>query len=403
VIKTGGKWNPNDRHVIWLAGSIGTLSKADIPNTHDWFLIAVNELNNQNDILNDYKNIDNKQISTQIYTLNLQKKLLRNSNFNNAYFDISIKKYTDKLIPGSYYWLQEQLVEKIIVGKSTSVAHFTDIQSAVNYSQLFYTINYGRISVFENYIPPVLIREGEYTISSPIIIKQDISIIGSGANTVLKRGSDISSPASSGVPDPNTAIFIVQDGPAIGGSTASYSLVMLRGVTIKDLIYESSVMPSGSSTAFCIYQGSPPGMNRKFSLRFENISAYGTSERDTDNSIREYFLFCGRPSNSSLDTETSPAYLSVSNIFISSCFFHRMGAYQSGAAGYKENIIVELPMQSGSPSSSLDVRNIIVTSNIAVGVVPTNPSATSSILRTTTQGFTTSGIIEASNVVRTDL
>ena len=50
VIKTGGKWNPNDRHVIWLAGNIGTLSKANIPNTHDWFLIAVNELNNQNDI-----------------------------------------------------------------------------------------------------------------------------------------------------------------------------------------------------------------------------------------------------------------------------------------------------------------------------------------------------------------
>lgn len=28
-----------------------------------------------------------------------------------------IKKYTDKLTPGSYYWLQEQLIEKIIVGR----------------------------------------------------------------------------------------------------------------------------------------------------------------------------------------------------------------------------------------------------------------------------------------------
>jgi len=300
--------------------------------------------------------------------------------------------------------LDMKVASQIIVGKSTSLAHFTDIQSAVNYSQLFYTINYGRASVFDNYIPSIFIREGKYTISSPIAIKQDISIIGSGANTVLKRGSDISSPASSSVPDPNTAIFVVQDGPAIGGLTGSYSLGIIRGVTIKDLVYESSAMPSGSSTAFCIYQGTfESGTTPTFTLRFENISAYGTSERDTDNSIKEYFLFCGRPSNSSPGTETSPINLSISNIFISSCFFHRMGAYQSGATGYKENIIVELPMQSSSPSASPDVRNIIATSNMAVGVVPTNPSATSSILRTATQGFTTSGIIEASNVVRSEL
>ncbi len=303
--------------------------------------------------------------------------------------------------------LDMKVASQIIVGKSTSLAHFTDIQSAVNYSELFYTINYGKSNVFDNYIPSIFIREGRYTISSPIAIKQDISIVGSGPNTVLKRGSDISSPAASasGVPDPNTAIFIIGNGPAIGGSTGSYSLGIARGVSIKNLVYESSSMPSGSSTAFCIYQGTfETGTTPIFALRLENISAYGTSERDTDNSIKEYFLFCGRPSNSLIGTETSPGNLSISNIFISSCFFHRMGAYQSGVTGNKENIVVELPMQSvTTPSSLPDVRNIIATSNIAVGVVPTNPSAASSILRTTTQGFTTSGIIEASNVVRTDL
>ena len=82
-----------------------------------------------------------------------------------------------------------------------------------------------------------------------------------------------------------------------------------------------------------------------------------------------------------------------------------MGAYQSGsssASAPAENIVIELPMQLGLLGSTT-VKDIVITSNICTGVAPTDPSGTASILRTTIQGGTLSGIIEASNIVRTDL
>ncbi len=301
--------------------------------------------------------------------------------------------------------LDGKVSKEIIVAKSTSLGHFTDIQSAIHYSELFYLIQYGK-ELFEYFNPTIFIREGSYTIESPIKIKQNITIMGSGDSTVIKRGVEISSPwtSSSGVPDPNTAIFIVQQGPAMGDVSGSYSNGLNNGVCIKSLRYISSTLPSGSSTAFCIYQGMPEDTQTPTgTLRLESISADGPTERDTDSSIREYFLFCGRPSNLSPGVEFSNIFLSISNIFISSCFLRRMGAYQSGTSGFEENIAVELPMQSGSSSADPKVKNIVITSNICIGVCPTAPSEASSILRTSTQGYSISGIIEASNVVRSDL
>jgi hypothetical protein len=299
--------------------------------------------------------------------------------------------------------LDAKISKEIIVAKSTSLGHFTDIQSAINYSQMFYYINYGRESLLDEYIPSILIREGTYTINSPIKIKNDITISGSGKNTVLKRGTSLSSPWSLTAPDPNSAIFIIGDGPGIGSSSSLYSSFQY-GITIKNLSYRSSSLPSGSCTAFCIFQGQISSAVNPPTIHFENICAYGTNNRDSDSTIKEYFLFCGRVNNSTgVETDQNGTY----NIFVNSNYFNRMGAYQSGSGSVSapaQNIIIELPMQLGALSTSaLTVKDIVITSNICTGVAPTNPSGTASILRTSIQGGTISGIIEASNIVRTDL
>ena len=50
VIKTGGNWDKNDRPVIWLAAATSAVRTGDIPRSHNWALIAVNEINNQKDV-----------------------------------------------------------------------------------------------------------------------------------------------------------------------------------------------------------------------------------------------------------------------------------------------------------------------------------------------------------------
>lgn len=50
MIKTGGNWDKNDRHVIWLAASADTMEWGGVDKTHPWGLVAVNELNNEDSI-----------------------------------------------------------------------------------------------------------------------------------------------------------------------------------------------------------------------------------------------------------------------------------------------------------------------------------------------------------------
>jgi len=50
VIKTGGKWDPQDRPVIWLAAATSAIQRGDIPRSHNYVLVAVNEINTAKDI-----------------------------------------------------------------------------------------------------------------------------------------------------------------------------------------------------------------------------------------------------------------------------------------------------------------------------------------------------------------
>lgn len=299
--------------------------------------------------------------------------------------------------------LDLKVATQIIVGKSTALAHFTDIQSAINYSSLFYEINYGRSSAADIYSPSILIREGEYTINSSIFIKNDITISGVGKNTVLKRGDDISDCSRfANTIDPLTAIFVIGSGPGLSGfygSTSSYS-TFNRGVTIKDLSYYSPSLTPNSRTAFCLFQGEGTFSNNPSCFTFQNISAIGAPERETDSSIAEYFLIAAR-----IDSDTglqSSRIEKVSKIFILSNFMKRIGAYQSG--NIPENIAVDFTNQfETSPAITSDIQDIVCTSNICTGIIPTLPSGTSSILRSSFQYASTLGIIEASNVTRSGL
>lgn len=348
--------------------------------------------------LNEY---GEPEIGKSIYggpTSYLVSPFLHRSVAYIGYFDTDSNFYDLRFFLNN---LDLKVASEIIVAKSTALGHFTDIQSAINYAGLFYDINYGKELYYDVYAPTVLIREGKYEINSPIIIKRDITITGSGKHTVLKRGALLSTPSTFTAPDPNSTIFIIGDGPAIVGSVSASGFQL--GVTIKNLTYRSSALPSGSCTAFCIFQGQTSSSLTPPTLNFENIYAYGTSERDSDSTIKEYFLFCGRVNAAGNETPQQGTY----NIFVSSNYFNRMGAYQSGsssASAPAENILIELSMQLGAVSGTpLTIKDIVITSNICTGVAPTDPSGTASILRTAIQGGTLSGIIEASNVVRTDL
>ena len=58
MIKTGGDWNKDDRHVVWLAGSVSTIKRSNAVNNHPWVLVAVNELNSEKEINEIEKLID---------------------------------------------------------------------------------------------------------------------------------------------------------------------------------------------------------------------------------------------------------------------------------------------------------------------------------------------------------
>lgn len=297
--------------------------------------------------------------------------------------------------------LDGKLTHDIIVAKSTLLGHFTDIQSAVDYCSLFYDVNYGKDAASPVYCPNVLIREGQYIVDSPIIITEDITISGVGKQTVLKRGpsiTDCSRLSPLAIPDPLTAIFIIGDGPSNGMGDAVYS-DFEQGVTIKDLSYYSATLTANSSTCFCLLQGTSSAA----SFTFSNICATGAPERATDVSINEYFIFAGR-----INTTTGVEVTGNNGvIFITGNYLNRMGAHHSGTGGgiSSENIAVEFSNQVDTVvASTLTVKDIICTGNIAVGIAPTSPAEASSILRSSfsaAQYSSVTGMVEASNVVRT--
>ena len=297
-----------------------------------------------------------------------------------------------------------KLTHNIIVAKSESLGHFTDIQKAINYCSLFYQINYGRDTDDYTYCPSVLIREGEYTINSPIIIEKDITISGVGKSTVLRRGSSLTNCSRfSRTPDPLTAIFVIGNGPGIVKSYSTDSLYSKFdfGVTIKDLSYYSPTLTTDSKTAFCIFQGQTNAANASSCFTLQGISAIGAPERESDYTIKEYFLVSSRISAVSGEELNSSSQ--ISKIFINSNFMKRMGAYQSG--NIPENIAIEFNNQFNNTGigSTCDIQDVICTSNICIGITPTSPSASSTILRTSFQFANTLGIIEASNSTRSSL
>jgi hypothetical protein len=225
-----------------------------------------------------------------------------------------------------------------------------------------------------------------------------------GKSTVLRRGDDITNCSRFSVTlDPLTSIFIIGNGPGViksYGSTDSLYSNFDFGVTIKDLSYYSPTLTTGSRTSFCIFQGEDSVRDTSASFTFQNISATGAPERETDNTIAEYFLIVARISATSGFEVNEIA--KASKIFITSNFMKRMGAYHSGTIS--ENIAIDFTNQFVvGPATSCYIQDIVCTSNICIGVAPTVPSDSSSILRTSFQDATLSGIIEASNVVRTGM
>ena len=220
---------------------------------------------------------------------------------------------------------------------------------------------------------------------------------------MLKRGDSITDCSRfATTPDPLTSIFVIGNGPGIvkSYSTNSSFSNFNFGVTIKDLSYYSPTLTAASRTSFCIFQGESGSSSTSSTFTFQNISATGAPERETDDTIAEYFLVAARIS-ASTGTEIS-RIVKTSKIFITSNFMKRIGAFHSG--NIPENIAVEFTNQYITSGVGIvsDVQDIICTSNICVGIAPTTGES-SSILRNSFQYINLLGIIEASNVTRSGL
>ena len=87
TFKTGGNWDKDDRHILWLAANSGALEKGNIPNTHDYFLIAVNELRSERemDIVEEYIDKGSKVLlDSGIFWLTNKHKRAHNITMDEA-------------------------------------------------------------------------------------------------------------------------------------------------------------------------------------------------------------------------------------------------------------------------------------------------------------------------------
>ncbi len=283
--------------------------------------------------------------------------------------------------------IDKKLSTSIIVAEDISNGHFSDLASAVKYGEII-----SKTNGISNQGPSILIKEGIYTISEPIIFSYDANISGSGKNTILKRSADLSdcSSFSNRIPDPEFIPFI------IGKNSNTNSEMIKRGITFKDFCYESTELTDNSSTSvFLLAQERNFNGNNSVFI-FENLSLIGPSNRGLTNYISEFMLYISQISNSGTENNS----VDFGNIIIKSCFMSNIGSDASGilAAGSEEALIVEVA-GVGTYGSGRTIKNIIATGNIAINTLAGYSTHSPSILRTTYISATTFGIIESSNAI----
>jgi hypothetical protein len=254
--------------------------------------------------------------------------------------------------------LDYKLISDITVSQDQRFGHFTDIKKAVDYARRF-------SEMFPNIKrkPSVTIKEGSHQVSEQILVDFDLTIRGVGRNTrIVKSGTFAEGTVLTSFDniDIGTAVFL------IGGGQNSNAADINRGVTISDLVYNTaSSTLSGVGCFLALTQDISLANNNHFI--FENINMIGPSSIDgasaEPDKIGEYFLIVGKQDPTLL---TPTAGTIMGNFTVNNCYF-RMVGLELGAIKILE-------------SSGGNLRNVIVTQNIATSASPSLDSGVNIII-----------------------
>ena len=271
---------------------------------------------------------------------------------------------------------------KIVVSKTQNFGHFTEVAPAIEYAKRFTELHPGQGT------PIVYIDQGDFSISSTIIIDCDIKICGAGPDTVLTKSGAFAfgTTPNSGNIDFGDALFLV------GADTKTGSNRIINGVTFEDFTYHTSDDISAVGCVISITQPlvklSEPASN-KATFRVQNVNfigsdniAYGTGI-DAD-LVGEYAIAVGQADEITFIPESSIIIggLVMGNLIVTGCRFHKMGVEYGG---------ITFP-----DSVSFTIQNVIVCNNIATDMSPVVASVGFDIIETM-YIVTLSNVIEANN------
>ena len=241
---------------------------------------------------------------------------------------------------------------RIIVSKTQNFGHFTDVSSAISYASKFTEMypNQGT--------PTVFIDQGDYEISSTILVDFDIKICGAGPDTVLKRTGTFAegTPPVAGNPDFGDALFLV------GTTSETGSARIMNGVTFSDFTYLSSEDLDAVACVISIIQPlikAGENASETATYRVQDINFLGPEDINfgtgTDSElIGEYAIALGQ----SDENDFAPiSDITMGNLMVTGCRFDRMGV-EYGAIIF-------------SDSSSSTFQNVVVSNNIGTRLSPT--------------------------------
>lgn len=270
--------------------------------------------------------------------------------------------------------------KEIVVSNSTNFGHFTFLEDAVKYAH--------RISgMFETrVVPSIFITEGEFTVSSQIVISADMQIRGSGSGTILRKKTGTS--FAKGMAPILDRISMKMAMFLIGASQTAGSDRIQYGVTLKDFTYVSSVSLKNVGCVIALTQplvsSDGLGQSANASFRFQNINFLGPENMSgvapNAAKVGEYALYVGQQNVATVPTSN----ITMGRIFFTNCFLKFMGLEYGGIAF--------------TESDESTFKDIIVCNNIAVNMSPNiNDSGIEIVQDVVTPTMTR--LIEANNAV----
>jgi hypothetical protein len=276
--------------------------------------------------------------------------------------------------------LDYKVVGDIKVAPDSRHGHFSDLQSAVDYSKRFSKMfpNMGR--------PSILIENGTYTVDSTIVVDFDVNIKGSGPGTIFVKSDSLSAGTALNGDDFDMGTSLIM----IGASSNDVSDDITFGVDLGSFTYNSNA--TTIEHVGCVIALTQPiskggtNISRRATYRFENIMFNGPSTIDgaalDPDKIGEYALVIGQQDPATLVPETT---LTMGNVIFTNNRLNRMG--------------VELGAIKFTESTSSTMQDIIVANNIFTRASPNVGDSSFELIQYPTTP-TVDNIVEIGNATR---